>query len=273
MHDPLLTINPVSGLLLLALKGNIVPFSDVGQFQIFLDKLNREVESIKEFIGRPQQDHITEDYAHDVIDSWERQLRGEKMEPLENELLNPEQVVSNRQAKPKNKNRGEKPMTQTNQQPQHKQNGSKSKSRVNKLKQYSIFSVPDGWDPDELSWVLPQIAITDYEGGEDAQDQGHFVINVAGEIHSDADAKIPVQPGYGPKETLLTVEYVADLIDMVLRFEHRKVVVHCAMGMERSVLCVVAYMQKYLGKTIDEAYDHIGSIRPIAADRRHWIGA
>ena len=154
MHDPLLTINPISGLLLLALKGNIVPFSDVDQFEIFLDKLNREVESIKEFIGRPPQDRITEDYAHDVIDSWERHLRGENIEPLNNELPSPKRVVSDRQAKSKNKDRGEKPMTQTNQQPQHKRNGSKSKSRINKLKQYSIFSVPDGWDPDELSWVL-----------------------------------------------------------------------------------------------------------------------
>ena len=85
-------------------------------------------------------------------------------------------------------------------------------------------------------------------------------------------SKIPVEPGYGPEETRLTVEYVADLIDMVLRFENRKVVVHCAMGMERSVLSVVWYMHKYMGMGIDEAYEQIFMNRPIAADRRHWIG-
>ena len=147
-----------------------------------------------------------------------------------------------------------------------------SKSRVDSLKRYSLGDVPDGWDPDELSWVLPGVAITDREGGLDGKAQGHYVINVAGEIYSDADKKIPVEPGYGPGQTRRTVEQVADLIDTVLRSEGRKVVVHCAMGMERSVLCVVGYMQKYLDMTIDQAYEQVSAIRPIAADRRHWLG-
>jgi len=278
----LLAINPDSGLILLALKGNIVPFSDIGKFEAFLGKLNQEIESIKELIERPKRKIIEEGYAHEVIESWEHQLRKDKVALLEEPIVDRkenqlevvhQQNATNDQVPPNSKlnKRDAKPMSQTNQQPKRKQNGRESKSRVDNLKRYSMFPVPDGWDPDELSWVLPQIAITDREGGEDAKDQGHFVINVAGEIYSDADAKIPVEPGYGPEETRLTVEYVADLIDMVLRFENRKVVVHCAMGMERSVLCVVAYMQKYLDKTIDEAYQHIGSVRPIAADRRHWM--
>jgi len=52
----------------------------------------------------------------------------------------------------------------------------------------------------------------------------------------------------------------------------QKVVVHCYMGMERSVLSVVWYMHKYLGMGIDQAYEQIFMNRPIAADRRHWIG-
>ena len=190
MTHPLLTINPSSGLILLALKGNIVPFPDIGQFEIFLNKLRLEVESAKEFIGRPKREPITKDYANDVIESWERHLRGEAVEQMEYDQIDPM-----RKTKPNNKHKGKKPMTQTNEKPQQKQTGRNSKSRVNNLKKYSMFSVPDGWDPDELSLVLPQIAITDYEGAEDAKNQGHFVINVAEEILSNADAKIPVQPG------------------------------------------------------------------------------
>ena len=51
----------------------------------------------------------------------------------------------------------------------------------------------------------------------------------------------------------------------------REVVVHCAMGMERSVLSVVWYLHLDTGMTIDEAYDMVFAARPIAVDRRHWI--
>ena len=51
----------------------------------------------------------------------------------------------------------------------------------------------------------------------------------------------------------------------------REVVVHCAMGMERSVLSVVWYLHVDAGMTVDEAYDMVFEARPIACDRRHWI--
>ena len=51
----------------------------------------------------------------------------------------------------------------------------------------------------------------------------------------------------------------------------KKVVVHCAMGIERSVLSVVWYLHKYHSMTINEAYDTVGNARPIAADRQCWI--
>ena len=50
-----------------------------------------------------------------------------------------------------------------------------------------------------------------------------------------------------------------------------KVVVHCAMGMERSPLTVVWYLHKYHDKTIDEAYKMVQDARPAAVDRRDWI--
>jgi hypothetical protein len=150
-----------------------------------------------------------------------------------------------------------------------------SKDRVRSLKRHSLGFVPDDFDPDVLSWVLDSVAITDKEGGLEAKALGHYVINVAEEIRSNADAKIPVvPPEYGTDvlDTRESVDRVADIINTVVEDEQRKVVVHCYMGMERSVLCVVWYMHKYLGMSIDQAYGHISAIRPLAADRRDWVG-
>jgi protein-tyrosine phosphatase len=44
------------------------------------------------------------------------------------------------------------------------------------------------------------------------------------------------------------------------------------MGIERSVLSVAWYLHRYKDMTLDEAYDHIRKVRPIALDRRHWAG-
>ena len=147
-----------------------------------------------------------------------------------------------------------------------------SRSRVSGLKHLSAFHVPDTFDPDELSWITSGVAITDWEGGVEASKSGYFVVNVAGELtEAPCNAFIPVEPFEGAKKTLKMVSEVADLIDEKVREGHQ-VVVHCAMGMERSVLCVVWYLHLHMGMTVDEAYNWIGPIRPIAADRRDWIG-
>jgi len=159
---------------------------------------------------------------------------------------------------------------------QRRVNRAKSKKRVLQLKRRSSFEVTEAFDSDELSWVLPRVAITDWEGGLAAKRLNHYVINVADEINSNANAdpylKIPVEPELGIDQTRKTVEHVADLVGHVLQETDRKVVVHSAMGMERSVLCVVWYLRKYLGISIDQAYQQIGALRPIVADRRHWVG-
>ena len=156
--------------------------------------------------------------------------------------------------------------------PQRRVTLAKSNNRVSLLKRQSSFEVTEDFDADELSWVLPRVAVTDWEGALAAKRLNHYVINVAGEINSDANAKIPVEPELGIDQTRKTVEHVADLVDHVLQETDRKVVVHSAMGMERSVLCIVRYLRKYLGISIDQAYQQIGTLRPIAADRRHWVG-
>jgi len=100
---------------------------------------------------------------------------------------------------------------------------------------------------------------------------GHYVINVAAEVETDAQVKKPVDPYAGAKETLKVVTLVADHIDQCIQ-NGESVVVHCAMGMERSALCVMWYLHKYRGKTVDQAYEEIQDIRPIVLDRRSWIG-
>jgi len=79
-----------------------------------------------------------------------------------------------------------------------------------------------------------------------------------------------VDPGSGTvRETL---NELADIIDKALNTNpETKVVVHCAMGMERSPLTVVWYLHKYHDKTLDEAYAMTKEKRESTVDRRTWI--
>ena len=75
-----------------------------------------------------------------------------------------------------------------------------------------------------------------------------------------------------PKQLTKQMNAFADLVDLKLNTEEdTKVVVHCAMGMERAPLAVVGYLIKYQSMTIDEAYELIVSKRPIVCDRRYWM--
>ena len=149
-----------------------------------------------------------------------------------------------------------------------------SKNRVESLKRYAAVPVPDDFDPDVISWVLEDVAITDWEGGLKAKDLGHYVINVAEEVMSNADSKMTVNPPNSPSEVIETrndVERVADLINAVLEDGKQKVVVHCSMGMERSVLATVWYLVRNKRMSLDNAYSLVRSVRPIATDRRKWL--
>ena len=301
-NDPLLTISPKTGLILLLLGGKIIPFADLKHVEIFVQDLTDELDGLKNFVGHSTAEPIEENYARDVIASWEEQLkhpdsnlpeggtktteadgdtpnesspytkRNINMEEKDNSMsVNPllEQIEDAEQAAtPESNNKVNRDVVA----PQRRVDRAKSKNRVSQLKRHSSFDVPEDFDPDELSWVLPRVAITDWEGGLAAKRLNHYVINVAGEISSYANAKIPVEPELGIDQTRKTVEHVAELVNIMLQKTDSKIVVHCAMGMERSVLCVVWYMHKYLGTSIDEAYQQIGAVRPIAADRRHWVG-
>ena len=139
----------------------------------------------------------------------------------------------------------------------------------------------------EISWITPVLGVSGYDalyqgydGRELRKDLGArntYIINTAGEINGREDIKIPVEPSMGAEHTLARVDMIADVInEMTSSYKYLnskyRIVVHCAMGMERSVLATAWYMQKYLNYTLDSAYQKIHEVRPIACDRTSWIG-
>ena len=130
---------------------------------------------------------------------------------------------------------------------------------------------PGKFDPDEISWINNRIGVTNLVGAFVAADKGHFLINTAEEIDSPCDLKEPVDPRVGPAALRETLDRIAKQIHNALETTNKKVVVHCYMGMERSVLSVVWYLNRYMEKSIDEGYRIVSNIRPIAIDHRSWI--
>ena len=153
--------------------------------------------------------------------------------------------------------------------PVRHQNENGSKERLEGLAHRLPSPVPLGFDPACISWVTDRIGITAIDGVDDALDEGFFVINVADEIWNDANEKVSIEPYSGT--VLQALDEVDELVCQVLTTSDRKVVIHCAMGMERSVLAVVWYLHRTGGLSLDEAYDAVRRARPIAQDRRAWI--
>jgi dual specificity MAP kinase phosphatase len=89
---------------------------------------------------------------------------------------------------------------------------------------------------------------------------------------NDATVKMPIEPwGKSSKSTVLPMlESIVNMMEMAMATE-QKVVVHCSMGMERSVLATVWYLVRNKGMDLDNAYSFVRSVRPIATDRREWI--
>jgi hypothetical protein len=147
--------------------------------------------------------------------------------------------------------------------------GNDSKERLDRLAHLLPSAAPPGFDPACISWVTDRIGITAVDGVDDALDEGSFVINVADEIWNDANEKVSIEPYSGT--VLQALDEVNELVIQVLTTSDRKVVIHCAMGMERSVLAVVWHLHRTGGLSLDEAYDAVRRARPIALDRRAWI--
>ena len=125
------------------------------------------------------------------------------------------------------------------------------------------------FDPKLISWVSERIGVTARDGVPQALADGNFVINVADEIHNDAQVKIPVEVGTGM--VIHRLNEIANVMEKVFSTTNQKVVVHCAMGMERSVLAIVYFMATKWGMQLQQALKQVQSKRPIALDRLHWI--
>ena len=149
--------------------------------------------------------------------------------------------------------------------------GETPKERLSLIRKWSSFDVAEGFNPDEISWVTDRIGVTDLAGAFDAAAHGHHVINTASEITSPSDLKIVVDPRQGPAKVRLALDTLADAIFEQLADSEKKIVVHCYMGMERSVLTVVWYLHTKKGLSMDEAYEQVGAVRPIAIDHRDWV--
>ena len=157
--------------------------------------------------------------------------------------------------------------------PNYYQAHSPSKERLRDLRRLverEGRTIPADFDIDDIHWVTDRVGITDFEGCAEAVLNDYFTINVAGELNSSAQVQADIDPGSGKVKKDLTK--LTALINKVLTDnDETKVVVHCAMGMERSPLTVVWYLYTYHDKTIDEAYDMVQRARPVAVDRREWV--
>ena len=123
--------------------------------------------------------------------------------------------------------------------------------------------------PATISWITDNIAVTSKLGAEEALRQGHFVINTAKEINNSAQVKIPIEH-YGPNN-LRQFKAIENVMAGVLKNTDQKVVVHCAMGMERSVTAVVWYLANTTNMSLPEALKLVQDKRPIACDRLYFI--
>ena len=157
--------------------------------------------------------------------------------------------------------------------PNYYQEHSPSKERLHDLRRLverEGRTIPDDFDIDDIHWVTDQVGITDFEGCSEAVVRNYFTINVAGELDSSAQIQADIDPGSGKVQKELDILIVL-MHKALTDNDDTKVVVHCAMGMERSPLTVVWYLHKYHDKTIDEAYEMVQNARPVAVDRRDWI--
>jgi rhodanese-related sulfurtransferase len=154
--------------------------------------------------------------------------------------------------------------------------GERLEDILNEIGQDGKYFIPDyvnnfnmDGGPSIISWITDNIAVTSAKGAEVALAQGHFVINTAKEINNSAQAKITINPGSG--NNLRQFQAIENVMAGVLKNTDQKVVVHCAMGMERSVTAVVWYLANTTNMNLKEALALVQSKRPIACNRLAYI--
>jgi protein-tyrosine phosphatase len=130
--------------------------------------------------------------------------------------------------------------------------------------------IPDDFNPDDISWVTGRLGITDWEGALEASLTGCYVINVAPELshQKENDITLPVSG----RDVRSELSRVANTIHNKLNESpDTKVVVHCAMGMERAPLSVIWYLYKYENMPLGTAHDKVVAARPIVLNCLGWL--
>lgn len=134
--------------------------------------------------------------------------------------------------------------------------------------------IPEDFDPDEISWVTPNLGVTDWEGAEEAQLTGCYVINVAPELRTvtnDFDDITIDFENFGAGLQIALERCANHIHNKLVENPNIRIVVHCAMGMERSPLAIVWYLHRHQKLGLDDAYRKLVEARPIVLDRRGWI--
>ena len=122
---------------------------------------------------------------------------------------------------------------------------------------------------DMVSWVHPFLAVTSQQGASQVKDA--IIINVAEELNTKADIKIPIIPEDGQDIVRDRLDMLGEIISTHIN-NGDKVVVHCRAGIERSVLTVAWFLKNHLMfNSLDTAYAHLKKVRPIVARRDWWV--
>jgi len=131
--------------------------------------------------------------------------------------------------------------------------------------------IPDDFDPDDTSWVTNRVGITDWEGALEATLTGCYVINVAPELAHQKENDITI--GLSGNDLRPALDQIANVIHNKLNESpDTKVVVHCAMGMERAPLAVMWYLHKYEDRLpLGTAHDKVVAARPIVLNCLAWV--
>lgn len=128
------------------------------------------------------------------------------------------------------------------------------------------------FDPNEISWITDSLGVTNVKGALQAMKDGCYIVNTAEEFHTpERFFKEVIDPRNGHEAVKESLRILTEVIHDQIYIHNRKVVVHCQMGMERSVLTVIWYLHTRLHLSFDEAYEKVRSKRPIAVSHREWV--
>ncbi len=131
----------------------------------------------------------------------------------------------------------------------------------------------EDFDLDTISWVAPRLAVTNMYGALSVNMHDDiYVVNTAAEVATLCDFKLPVEPHEGPDAVVEALDVLTNVIHEQIEATDNNVVVHCFVGMERSVLTCAWYLCKYKNMSMEDAYQAIYDVRPVALDRRLWVG-